>query len=156
MIPAPPSQKLGLSRMLSSLGPISQHTCNSTCLVGSAAAGAQELLMGFPVPLSFFGSYFPPSLSSHPSARFFSVSPNIPVPPPSESFSHQLSVAPSAGQLGNEYRWRGAAPTGSKVTVTDTDTAVTEGAPSPLGHQLETYRLLRRWSALPGPAALED
>lgn len=140
-IPAPPSQKLGLSKMLSSTESyltthLQFYLLSGVCCSWSPGTAKWT----FPVPSQpQLGSYFPPSLSVSTLCPFLQwPPPNISVPPPSGVLlPPTLSVALN-WTTGNKYRWRkGAAPLGSRVTVTDTDTAVTEGASSPLGHQLE-------------------
>ena len=85
-IPAPPSQKLGLSKMLSSTESyltthLQFYLLSGVCCSWSPGTAKWTFPVLLSAPTRFLFSTQP--LSLHPSARFFSVSPNISVPPPS-------------------------------------------------------------------------
>ena len=141
------------------LSPVSQHICDSTSLVGSAEARVQELLNRFSPYLS------QPQLGCFPSSLSDRLlippvpPPTSPIPPPSwalllptlcgspELDNWELSTDGGAGQL----------PSGSRVTITDTDTAVSRVGSSPSDYKAGDLPAAQAVVSSPwGPAALED
>lgn len=135
------------------LSPVSQHICDSTSLVGSAEARVQELLNRFSPYLSQpkLGSCFPSSLSD-PLLIPPVPPPTSPIPPP--SWALLLPTLCGSPELDN---WELSTDGGGRSSPQDQGSLLqtqtqqsAEWAPAPLTIKLETYRLLKRWSALPG------
>ena len=85
-IPAPPSQKLGLSKMLSSAEScltthLQSYSLSGVCCSWSPGTAKWTFPVLLSAPTRFLFSTQP--LSLHLSAHFFSASPNISVPRPS-------------------------------------------------------------------------